>query len=113
MKSTNMTFSSHNRKIYYLHTSSKIQQVQLAMKKGLGGVMVWSIDTDDFRGDCALNHHHHKHNRIIDPRDHQYPIMQAITLALERDARGHASIYQPICLPLLLIFTLLTCSHSV
>nr|XP_049698952.1 probable chitinase 2 isoform X1 [Helicoverpa armigera]XP_049698953.1 probable chitinase 2 isoform X2 [Helicoverpa armigera]XP_049698958.1 probable chitinase 2 isoform X3 [Helicoverpa armigera] len=27
-------------------------KVQMAIDKGLGGVMVWSIDTDDFKGNC-------------------------------------------------------------
>jgi hypothetical protein len=30
-------------------------QVKFAMKLDLAGTMVWSVDTDDFRGDCINN----------------------------------------------------------
>lgn len=29
-------------------------QVRFAMEKELGGVMMWSIDIDDFSGECAM-----------------------------------------------------------
>jgi chitinase len=48
-------------------------QVKLAIKKKLAGVMVWSLDTDDFRGSCSFG----KSGSTT------YPLMQAINNALD------------------------------
>ncbi|CAH1117288.1 unnamed protein product [Phaedon cochleariae] len=39
--------------IAYDDEQSIAEKVQFAMEKGLAGAMVWSIDTDDFLGDCS------------------------------------------------------------
>lgn len=39
--------------IAYDDEQSITAKVEFAMKQGLAGAMVWSIDTDDFRGDCS------------------------------------------------------------
>ncbi|CAB3241732.1 unnamed protein product [Arctia plantaginis] len=40
------------RVIVYDNGRSIAVKVKMAMEKGLGGLMVWSIDTDDFKGNC-------------------------------------------------------------
>jgi GH18 family chitinase len=45
-------------------------QVKFAVKYDLAGAMVWSIDTDDFRGDCINNGVGGSSN---------YPLMRAIS----------------------------------
>lgn len=42
-----------NQLIAYDNEQSIAEKVQFAMEKGLAGAMVWSIDTDDFHGDCS------------------------------------------------------------
>lgn len=32
----------------------QLLQVKFAMKKDIAGIMIWSIDTDDFLGDCVV-----------------------------------------------------------
>jgi hypothetical protein len=62
-------------------------QVKFAMKLDLAGAMVWSIDTDDFQGDCINN---------SDGGSSNYPLMRTtsrtITEALkekqEHEDRG-------------------------
>ncbi|KAJ8925941.1 hypothetical protein NQ315_009793 [Exocentrus adspersus] len=44
---------SDKQLISYDNEQSIAEKVQFAMEKGLGGIMVWSIDTDDFHGDCS------------------------------------------------------------
>lgn len=46
---------SGKKLISYDNEQSIAEKVQFAMEKGLGGVMVWSVDTDDFQGDCSEN----------------------------------------------------------
>lgn len=44
------------------------------MEKGLAGAMVWSMDTDDFQGDCADS----KSDGYVN-----YPLMRTINKAIE------------------------------
>nr|XP_023030252.1 probable chitinase 2 [Leptinotarsa decemlineata] len=44
---------SGKRVISYDNEQSIAEKIQFAMEKGLAGAMVWSIDTDDFNGDCS------------------------------------------------------------
>lgn len=37
----------------YDNEQSIAEKIHFAMEKGLAGAMVWSIDTDDFQGDCS------------------------------------------------------------
>lgn len=43
---------NETRVVTYDSPRSIANKVRYAIKKGLGGVMVWSADTDDFHGDC-------------------------------------------------------------
>lgn len=51
--------------------------MEYAKRQKLAGVMVWSIDTDDFRGKCASLH---SDMTLLDGRD--YPLMKSINAAL-------------------------------
>ncbi|KAL1132660.1 hypothetical protein AAG570_010612, partial [Ranatra chinensis] len=43
-----------NKVISYDDQNSLREKVKFAVSKNLGGVMVWTMDTDDFRGDCSM-----------------------------------------------------------
>lgn len=43
---------NETRVVTYDSPRSIVNKVRYAIHKGLGGVMVWSVDTDDFQGDC-------------------------------------------------------------
>ncbi|XP_014275730.1 probable chitinase 2 [Halyomorpha halys] len=62
-----------NRLITYDNPESIMHKVKYAMGQGVAGIMTWSVDTDDFRGDCALPGQ-------TSPRD---PLLQAIMIAIE------------------------------
>jgi GH18 family chitinase len=51
--------------------------VEYAKNQNLAGVMVWSIDTDDFQGRCASLH---GDMNPLDGRD--YPLMRSINAVL-------------------------------
>lgn len=67
---------SGTKVITYDNERSIADKVRFAMEKGLAGAMVWSIDTDDFQGDCS-----------DDEQFVNFPLMRginkAITQALE------------------------------
>lgn len=58
--------------ISYDNRRSISEKIKFALSHELGGVMVWSIDTDDFRGDC---------NEVVnDQKD--YPLLRAVDLEI-------------------------------
>ncbi|CAB0039285.1 unnamed protein product [Trichogramma brassicae] len=133
LSSTPYAIQQHKVIVYDNERSIQLK-VHLAMEKGLAGVMVWSVDTDDFRGDCHALQHSQEHrqsgtghglyttyypttsttpryssmnrprNRAEELlRERQYPIMQAIAQALERDSRGGADVSNVSSLLLVLV----------
>lgn len=48
--------SGETRVVVYDNTRSIAKKMKFAMKNKLAGVMSWSIDTDDFLGDCDVEH---------------------------------------------------------
>lgn len=51
---TKTPFAINAEKIITFDNDKSIyEKVKFAMEKGLAGAMVWSLDTDDFQGDCA------------------------------------------------------------
>lgn len=67
--------TSGNKVISYDNAESIREKVLFSLRKELAGVMVWSIDTDDFRGDCLS-----AKNRY--PR---YPLLHTINEALAEE----------------------------
>ncbi|KAH8301895.1 hypothetical protein KR044_000452, partial [Drosophila immigrans] len=80
--------------VTYDSSRSIANKVKFAMRKRLAGVMVWSVDTDDFLGDCVLDDDTFADFRLVKtaPRrlNHNYPLLRTIneatTLALEEIA---------------------------
>lgn len=66
---------TRNQLIAYDNERSIGEKVKFAIEKGLAGTMVWSIDTDDFHGDCS------------DVSDESafvnFPLMRSINKAIE------------------------------
>ena len=59
--------------ISYDNEQSIAEKSHFAHEQGLAGVMVWSIDTDDFRGDCG---------------GPKFPLLRTINHALHRAEMG-------------------------
>ncbi|XP_026300868.1 probable chitinase 2 [Apis mellifera] len=53
-------------------------KVEYAMSLNLSGVMIWSIDTDDFNGKCASL------NNSLDLREKKYPLLRSINMVLSQ-----------------------------
>ncbi|XP_012216718.2 probable chitinase 2 [Linepithema humile] len=73
--STAYAIKKDNVVVYDDH-KAMIAKVEYVKKQNLAGVMIWSIDTDDFRGNCASLHG----DMMFKERD--YPLMRAINAAL-------------------------------
>lgn len=61
--------------ITYDDERSLTEKVRFAMEKKLAGIMVWSLDTDDFQGDCTEDSMEHYTN---------FPLMRTINKAIEQ-----------------------------
>ncbi|XP_076763527.1 putative chitinase 2 [Xylocopa sonorina] len=62
--------------IVFDNPRSLTAKVEYAMSLNLSGVMIWSIDTDDFNGKCASL------NNSIQPTEKTFPLMRSINTAL-------------------------------
>ncbi|CAG9764757.1 unnamed protein product [Ceutorhynchus assimilis] len=58
--------------ISYDDGQSIYEKVKFAMEKNLAGIMVWSVDTDDFQGDCD------------EENGQNYPLMREINKSIEK-----------------------------
>lgn len=80
--STTPFATNGNHLISYDDERSITEKVKLGMKYKLGGFMMWSIDTDDFHGDCESerekNHHHG-----TDGHHYAFPLLRAVHRAIE------------------------------
>lgn len=57
-----------NKVIMYDNQKSIAAKVRFAMSKNLAGIMIWSIDTDDFHADCTNNESDKYDNFISDAK---------------------------------------------
>lgn len=83
------------------NSRSIANKVKFAIDRKLGGIMVWSIDTDDFLGDCEPeedvyeDYRHLKHSglRLPSRLHNNYPLLrtinEAIPLAIEEIKNKH------------------------
>ncbi|XP_057656172.1 probable chitinase 2 [Diorhabda carinulata] len=64
---------SEDKVIVYDNEQSIAEKIHFAMEKGLAGAMVWSIDTDDFHGDCSEG----ENERFVN-----FPLMRCINKSI-------------------------------
>lgn len=64
-------------------------QAKFTIEEDLGGVMVWSIDTDDFRGDC----------KATGEANSNYPLVTALNLAMAQALEKQNEISTPATKP--------------
>lgn len=69
-------FAVNGEKIITFDNEMSIyEKIKFAMEKGLAGIMVWSVDTDDFQGDCSA---------VSDKNSYtNFPLMRSINKAIE------------------------------
>lgn len=89
------------------NSRSIANKVKFATERKLAGIMVWSIDTDDFLGECETENDiyedfvHFKHLDILMPHrlSNNYPLLrtinEAIPLALEEVRHKHDYAQHP------------------
>lgn len=65
---------SDDKLITFDNARSLHEKVKFAMENDLAGAMVWSLDTDDFHGDCA--------DVSTDEDQINFPLMHAINQAI-------------------------------
>ncbi|XP_069702870.1 probable chitinase 2 [Periplaneta americana] len=75
---TPYAISQDNIFLSYDNETSLTDKVELAVQNKLAGVMVWSLDTDDFLGDCIFER----------TGATSFPLMRAINKALDTAAFG-------------------------
>lgn len=64
---------SGSKIIVYDNEQSIAEKIRFAMEKNLAGAMVWSIDTDDFFGDCSSS----DQNDLVN-----FPLMRCINKSI-------------------------------
>ncbi|KAJ8967419.1 hypothetical protein NQ314_002926, partial [Rhamnusium bicolor] len=77
---------SGTKLISYDNEQSIAEKVQFAMEKGLAGAMVWSIDTDDFHGDCSEGDNEEFVN---------FPLMRCINKSIIQSLRDIENVVIP------------------
>lgn len=71
--------------IVYDNEQSISEKIDFAIKMGLGGAMVWSVDTDDFHGDCSDG----------DENFVNFPLMRCINKAIHRSVMEQENEVRP------------------
>ncbi|XP_059475812.1 probable chitinase 2 [Neocloeon triangulifer] len=74
--SKTVTAVNGDKWITYDNKKSVAKKATYAIEEDLGGVMVWSIDTDDFRGDCSGDGGSGQEQRVY------YPLVRAMNAAM-------------------------------
>ncbi|XP_076302977.1 putative chitinase 2 [Lasioglossum baleicum] len=64
--------------IVFDNVQSFEKKIEYAMSLNLSGVMLWSIDTDDFNGKCASL------NNSVDPTKNTYPLLRFVNTSLSK-----------------------------
>ncbi|XP_065360419.1 probable chitinase 2 [Calliphora vicina] len=89
------------------NSRSIANKVKFAIERKLGGIMVWSIDTDDFLGECEPetdvyeDFRHFKHLDLAMPHrlSNNYPLLrtinEAVPLAIEETKHKHDHPHHP------------------
>ncbi|CAG9854412.1 unnamed protein product [Phyllotreta striolata] len=74
---------SNNRVMVYDDERSIAEKIRFAIEKNLAGAMVWSVDTDDFQGDCS------------DPEEGDfvnYPLMRRINKSIVEEKENVVAV---------------------
>lgn len=100
-------FTGLTEVVTFDNSRSIANKVKFAIEKKLGGIMVWSIDTDDFLGECDVetdvydDFRHFKHLDLPMPHrlSNNYPLLrtinEAIPLAIEETKHKHDHPHYP------------------
>lgn len=97
-------FTNMVQVVTYDSTRSIVNKVKFAIQRKLAGLMVWSIDTDDFQGECSMDENTYGDLKYAGQRStpKKYPLLNTINLAvtavmyeLEKEAEAEAEANIP------------------